>query len=110
MECILVGDTGSGNNDQYKVAESMTRLIQKKPKIQSVLIVGDNIYPSGCYSVDDPQFNEKFQKPYENINLPFYLCLGNHDYGTMISNYTQSQIDYTVSKKNIDHKWNMPKK
>ena len=30
FECILVADTGSGNNDQYLVSESMSKLIKKE--------------------------------------------------------------------------------
>ena len=108
LELIVTGDTGSGNISQRDVALSMEKLIKHNPKIKSVILVGDNIYESGCYSVEDPQFEEKFQKPYENIHLPFYLCLGNHDYGTYISNYSQSQIDYTTSEYNKRNKWNMP--
>jgi len=110
FECILVGDTGSGNNEQYLVSKSMEILIAKNPKIQSVMIVGDNIYPNGCQTVDDEQFVTKFQDPYKNIKLPFYLCLGNHDYGTIISDYSDTQVKYTSSKYNTDQKWNMPKK
>tara|TARA_B110000285_G_scaffold3865_1_gene4052 strand:+ start:1726 stop:2550 length:825 start_codon:yes stop_codon:yes gene_type:complete len=105
-ECILVADTGSGNNDQYLVSESMSKLIKKNPGIKSVMIVGDNIYPDGCDSVDDKQFITKFQDPYKKIKLPFYLCLGNHDYHIK----AQPQIDYTFSKHNLNKKWNMPHK
>jgi len=104
FECILVGDTGSGNDDQYLVSESMSELIKRNPGIKSIMIVGDNIYPDGCQTVDDEQFITKFQDPYKNIDLPFYLCLGNHDYHIK----AQPQIDYTFSKHNTDHKWNMP--
>ena len=31
FECIFVGDTGSGDNDQIKVAKSMEKLIHKNP-------------------------------------------------------------------------------
>jgi len=109
-EFILTGDTGSGYKEQYLVAKSMEKLIKKHPRIKSVMIAGDNIYPNGSYSVSDNQFNEKFQTPYRNIKVPFYLCLGNHDYGTMISNYSETQIQYTFSEYNTDSKWNMPRK
>ena len=102
FECIFVGDTGSGNDDQRKVAKSMVKLISKNP-IKSVIIVGDNIYPDGCNDVHDLQFNTKFRDIYQNIDLPFYLCLGNHDYHTN----PQSQIDYTHSQYNNDKKWNI---
>lgn len=109
MECILVGDTGSGEKEQYLCAKSMERLIDKH-NIESVIVVGDNIYPSGCSSVSDNQFVTKFQEPYKNIKLPFYLCLGNHDYGDMINNYSKVQVEYTLSEYNTDKKWNMPSK
>jgi len=106
MECILTGDTGSGESEQFKVAKSMERLIEMNPKISSVIIVGDNIYPDGCEDIHDEQFNTKFRDVYHNIKLPFYLCLGNHDYHTN----EQSQIDYTFCQYNNDKKWNMPRK
>ena len=109
FECIFVGDTGSGNEDQIAVAKSMKRLISKNP-IQTVIIVGDNIYPDGCSDIHDTQFNTKFRDIYQNINLPFYLCLGNHDYHTN----PQSQIDYTYSQYNNENKyfkkWNLPRR
>ena len=105
FECIFVGDTGSGNEDQKLVAKSMEKLIHKNKSISSVIIVGDNIYPDGCDDIHDSQFNTKFRDMYQNINLPFYLCLGNHDY----HNNPQSQIDYTYSQYNTDKKWNIPK-
>ena len=114
-ECILVGDTGTGKADQYRVAKSMEDLIEKAPGIARVMIVGDNIYPNGCYGVKDPQFYDKFQKPYENIHKPVYLCLGNHDYSQIVSDNSQAQIDYTASDYNVTltdgtKKWNMPSK
>lgn len=110
FECIFIGDTGSGNSDQIKVAKSMEKLINKNP-IETVIIVGDNIYPDGCSDIHDSQFNTKFRDIYQNIDLPFYLCLGNHDY----HNNAQSQIDYTFSQYNDDKtryfkKWNLPSK
>ena len=115
-ECILVGDTGTGKADQYSVAKSMEDLIRRKDTyIARVMIVGDNIYPNGCYGVQDLQFDNKFQKPYRNIHLPFYLCLGNHDYSQTVSDNSQAQIDYTASDYNVTFidgtkKWNMPSK
>ncbi len=106
MECILIADTGSGESEQYKVATSMENLIKRYPKISSVIIAGDNIYPDGCGDIHDEQFNTKFRNIYQNIKLPFYLCLGNHDY----HKNPRSQVDYTYSQYNEDKKWNMPSK
>ena len=44
-------------------------------------LLGDNIYDSGVTSVTDPQWQTKFEIPYMGVNLPFYVVLGNHDYG-----------------------------
>ena len=59
FECIFVGDTGSGNDDQISVTKSMEKIISKNP-IQTVIIVGDNIYPDGCESIDDELFETNF--------------------------------------------------
>ena len=74
--------------------------------------LGDNIYNYGVESVEDPQFNLKFEKPYENIHKRFYMCLGNHDYdyltdeNTIKKNKSNFQIRYTLKSK----KWYMPHK
>jgi tartrate-resistant acid phosphatase type 5 len=106
VRLMVVGDTGTGNRDQYRVSRGMKKTLEEYPGTKAVCIVGDNIYDSGVTSVTDPQFKSKFEDPYRNINLPFYLCLGNHDYGNSIfdDKRYQHQIDYT----NISPKWNMP--
>ena len=110
---IITGDTGSGSIDQYKVSHSMIKLIQKKP-IKSIILLGDNIYENGCNSIHDKKFITKFEKPYQYIDKPFYLCLGNHDYGLsynplqkdFLKDNSQIQIDYSKHS----HNWNMPAK
>ena len=46
------------------------------------LELGDNFYPRGVLSADDPQFQTAFEKPYELFNVPVYVVLGNHDNGS----------------------------
>ena len=58
-ELIICGDTGSGNYSQRIVANSMIQLIKQNPKIESVILAGDNIYEYGCDSVDNNNFNTK---------------------------------------------------
>ena len=109
VELLFTGDTGSGNESQSQVSKSMSGLIRQHRSIKAIIIVGDNIYESGCSSINDPQFITKFRKPYHKIKKKFYLCLGNHDYGDQINN-SQVQIDYTLSKQNLGKKWNLPSK
>ena len=63
---IITADTGSGKVYQIKVANSMVQLQDLYDNIQSVLLLGDNIYPAGCRDVSDEQFKTKFEDPYQN--------------------------------------------
>jgi tartrate-resistant acid phosphatase type 5 len=111
---IITADTGSGTIHQKNVAHSMFLLQKKMRNINSVLLLGDNIYPGGCHTIHDQQFNTKFEDIYHKINLPFYLCLGNHDYGLsyhpsskgVLRNNSMVQVEYAK----ISEKWNMPAK
>ena len=98
---ICVGDFGSGEKGQYKVSELIKYLI-KKYKVTLILGLGDNIYPDGVTSINDPQFTIKFEEPYKNLpnNIQFYHVLGNHDYHGNV----RSQINYT----NLSERWNLP--
>jgi len=107
VQFIAVGDTGSGNQDQYKVAESMTKLCKQKP-INSVLLLGDNIYENGVSSLTDPSFKTKFEDPYKHINKPFHLCLGNHDYGNDF--LTKDKAKFQIEYSKLSEKWHMPTK
>lgn len=74
----VVGDTGTGTKKQYQVADAMERA-----GCDRIIVTGDVIYENGARSVEDPQWVEKFEKPYENLianNATFYISLGNHDY------------------------------
>ena len=101
LNIIALGDMGVGNKGQYIVANGIKELNKTIP-IDCVLGLGDNIYPDGVSSVNDPQFIEKFEKPYSVVpdNIEFYMTLGNHDYHQRIT----PQINY--SRKNT--KWTMP--
>jgi tartrate-resistant acid phosphatase type 5 len=66
----------------------------------AVWILGDVIYEEGVKSVDDPQFQTKFEQPYKDINLPFYILYGNHD-------YIGCEECYITYSQRSD-KWHMP--
>ena len=111
MKCYILGDMGSGEPSQYKVADALHKNIGNKKTF--ICGLGDNIYENGVTCVDDEQFNEKFEKPYEKISddIPFYMCLGNHDYGYSNKSLNpvknaECQIKYSKKSK----KWKMPNK
>jgi tartrate-resistant acid phosphatase type 5 len=54
--------------------------VTKQMPIDAILLVGDNFYPCGVTSVDDPQWT-KITQHFGPTHLPIYAILGNHDYG-----------------------------
>src|SRR5581483_9068719 len=73
----VIGDSGTGNKEQYEVARQMDAYRQSV-KFDFVIMLGDNIY--GGHSPRD--FAQKFELPYKPLldaGVKFYASLGNHD-------------------------------
>lgn len=101
---LCVGDAGTSDSAQRHVANSMLQF-QKSNSVDFALLLGDNFYDYGVSSVDDPQFQSAFEVPYGPLGIPFYITLGNHDYGLgSRRGNVQAQIDYTARSK----LWNLP--
>ncbi len=102
VEILLIGDMGTGDEHQERIAQEMNHYCEQNP-LAAVVFLGDNFYPHGVSSTSDSQWQEKFLKPY-NLNclnkLPFYALLGNHDY----KGNTLAQIEF----KSESPSWNMP--
>jgi tartrate-resistant acid phosphatase type 5 len=109
LKIVALGDTGTGDCNQYKVARALKRWCTANG-CDFVLLLGDNFYERGLPSVcsRDPQtgrvfpdeFRRAFTDPYgpaerlnlgqtlagcmmpgsHNLDLPFLSVLGNHDY------------------------------
>lgn len=49
---------------------------------QFVISTGDNMYPHGLNSTDDPRFDASFTSVYSagSLQVPWHAVLGNHDY------------------------------
>ena len=107
VQFIAVGDTGSGFKEQYKVAESMHNLCLMK-SINSILLLGDNIYNKGVSSVNDNKFQTKFEIPYQKINKVFHVLLGNHDYGNDF--HAKGNENFQIEYSKLSKKWSMPHK
>lgn len=113
VKFIAMGDTGKGNADQRRVAIAIRDLCAAKG-CDFVLMLGDNIYDTGVTSTTDPAWQTKFEQPYNDIDLPFYVALGNHDYGGKLvidlpgigNEFEQGQVE--VDYTQISTKWNMP--
>jgi hypothetical protein len=105
----VIGAQGQGNTGQGDVADAIDAKCSTSG-CDYVIGVGNNIYDSGASSTGDEQFQTKFEAPYADVDLPFWLGLGNHDYGGNGASYesekAQVQVDYTdVSPSG---RWKMP--
>jgi tartrate-resistant acid phosphatase type 5 len=91
---LVFGDGGTGKPGQYEVGAGMWNLCQQK-SCDLALGLGDNIYPSGVTSVDDPQWLPKFESPYKRFvdqgSPDFWMAVGNHDRRGSVD----AQIRYT---------------
>lgn len=94
---LFLGDAGNGDEAQYAVARAMEAWCTDH-RCDVVAYLGDNFYPVGVRSTDDPQWQTKFEQPYANLRLPFRPVLGNHDY----YGHQQAQLKYRSDR------WWMP--
>jgi len=107
---IALGDQGEGGSSQKHVARLMNEKA-RKDSLYFVLTLGDNFYSNGVTSVNDPQWQSKFEEMYDlpDLNVPFYASLGNHDhhngnarhqveYGKKSDKWKMAHYYYTFSK------------
>lgn len=108
LRFVALGDAGRGNNGQYLVADAMTAVCTERGGCDFALMLGDNIYNSGVSSIDDEQWQEKFELPYAQLDFPFYVTLGNHDLGGDGSGNEPSKGDFQVQYAETSEKFRMP--
>jgi len=96
---IALGDTGTGDDEQHKVAKAVAKVC-KKYGCDMVLMLGDNFYEDGLKSFMDFQFETKFERVYHQIKKPFFAVLGNHD----VKNDALSQVMHSIDSDT----WRMP--
>jgi tartrate-resistant acid phosphatase type 5 len=104
---VAVGDTGSGNEDQFRVGRAMARKCRSEGCDFGVLL-GDNFYPDGVASANDPQWQTKFEEPYVELlgaGLRFHAVLGNHDYADRDDAGRAAQ---QVERSRVDARFVMP--
>ena len=82
LRIFAMGDWGEDTAAQRRVADAMARrAADPKSKPDAVILCGDNFY-FRLSGVDDPRWQSVFEKVYDAkvLPVPFYACLGNHDY------------------------------
>jgi hypothetical protein len=79
---FAMGDWGEDTAGQRKVAGAMAaRANETTDRPAAVILCGDNFY-FRLKGVDDPRWQSLFERMYDRVwlNVPFFACLGNHDY------------------------------
>jgi tartrate-resistant acid phosphatase type 5 len=104
---VALGDAGEGNDDQFLVADAIKTVCDRQG-CDFALYLGDNFYESGVDSVSDPQWEEKFEIPYADLDFPFLPVLGNHDLGLEGLGVEFYLSDIYVDYTDHSDKWTMP--
>lgn len=74
LRLAVAGDTGKGTE---VLAKAIARVHAQAP-LDAILLTGDNFYPCGVKSTDDPRWS--LVRPLTRIGVPIFPVLGNHDY------------------------------
>ena len=77
VEFVAYGDWGDPTQDLKDTIASIKRV---SPNRSFNLLLGDNFYPAGVSSVNDPQFAMFADIVLGDTKLIHYMLLGNHDY------------------------------
>ncbi|MEU9499662.1 metallophosphoesterase [Streptomyces sp. NPDC048196] len=106
---LVTGDAGTGDEAQYAVAAA-ARDVCRSEGVGLAVGLGDNIYENGPESDHDSEFQDKFEKPNNGIDVPWLMVLGNHDCSGLIpgSGGDPSRGDREVSYARTSKRWYMP--
>lgn len=102
VNLLIIGDWGRvGEYRQREVAEQLGRAAHTTD-IDFIVSTGDNFYPKGVQSVQDPLWKRSFEDIYTAFSLQedWFPVLGNHDYAGV----PEAQISYS----SISRRWRMP--
>ena len=106
VNLLSMGDWGTGQPEQGKVAQAMAAYITvAKVPFDGMLLVGDNFYVKIPGGIQDPVWQTVFEKMYDPavLNFPFYAVLGNHDYKD-----GKDAIELEYTKAHPESRWKLP--
>jgi tartrate-resistant acid phosphatase type 5 len=99
---IALGDWGrNGEHMQLEVGKQMGQWAEAH-RNNFVISTGDNFYPKGVISEQDPLWHYSFENVYtaHSLQCDWYPVLGNHDYG--------ADPDAQVRYGTVSRRWKMP--
>ncbi len=106
VDLLAMGDWGEGKYAQKAVANALANYAQSQHvPFAAMLLAGDNFYGKLVGGVDDPQWQALFEKMYDPVRLPmpFYACLGNHDYDDH-----KDAIELEYARRHPESRWKFP--
>jgi tartrate-resistant acid phosphatase type 5 len=101
IRVLAFGDFGTSSPQQIQLA-AMMKKYQEKSRFDFGITLGDNFYPNGVSSPDDPQWKTKWEDLYGPLGISVYATLGNHDY--LRPDGPAAEILHTQKSPS----WNMP--
>lgn len=102
LNFLVIGDWGrNGEYFQKEVAEQLG-YAANETGAEFIVTTGDNFYPNGVRSVQDPLWQSSFENIYKQhaLQINWFVTLGNHDY----RGNPDAQIQYSA----ISRRWNIP--
>jgi 3',5'-cyclic AMP phosphodiesterase CpdA len=96
LRIAVAGDTGDGAD---QVAAGIARVHREKP-LDAIVLTGDNFYPCGPTSVEDPRWS--LVTALTRIGIPVFPVLGNHDSCGKADPLAQVRATGRIAN------WNMP--
>jgi tartrate-resistant acid phosphatase type 5 len=101
IRVLAFGDFGTGSAAQKQTAAAMVAYHKAHP-FDFGLTLGDNFYPTGMNSPDDPRWQTQWEQLYSPMHIPFYAVLGNHDWSG--ANSPAAEVLYSARSQS----WHMP--
>lgn len=99
----VIGDWGRMGSPNQQVVSHQMNEWAKKQSPDFIITTGDNFYDVGVSGLNDPHWQESFERVYrgeEIITKPWFVSLGNHDYG--------SNPDVEIQYSSISPRWRLP--
>ena len=98
----VLGDWGRNGFEHQKDVANAMQAAAHVVEPEYIFSTGDNFYPNGIASVNDPYWQTSYEQIYNGNMLycPWYVALGNHDY--------RGNVDAQIEYSNISKRWTMP--
>ena len=94
-----IGDWGTGLTGQIKVFE-VFKINTKKYPYDFLLTLGDNFYPAGVQTTNDPKWETVYGRTYGSLPITIYPILGNHDH--------MGNVNAQIAYSKIHPLWKLP--